>query len=113
MSFFTPPVSSTSPATPVSPSSRTARASAPASTPAPDAVRVDTMPASPPDEVLDAIGVAAQAATALERSGRRLQFSADPPTGRVTAQVTDHSGTVLGSLTGAQVLALAGGEPLA
>jgi hypothetical protein len=111
MSFFTSPVSSIAPVSPVGPASRAARPPAP--TRAADAVRVDTMPASPPDEVLDAIGVAAQAADALQRSGRRLQFSVDPSTGRVAAQVSDHSGTVLGTLTGAQVLAVAGGEPIA
>jgi hypothetical protein len=111
MSFFTNPVSSARPASPVSQTPRAARPSA--AKPTPDAVRVETMSATPPDEVLDAIGVAARAADSLEQSGRRMQFSVDPPSGRVTAQVTDLSGAVLGSLTGAQVLAVAGGEPLA
>ena len=111
MSFFTTPVSSTHPTTAPRPAPRAARPSAsPAAT---DAVRVDTLPATPPAEVLDAVGVAAQAAAALEQSGRRLQFTLDPPTGRVAVQVTDHAGTVLGSLTLTQTLALAGGEPLA
>jgi hypothetical protein len=110
MSFFTPPVSSTSPSAPASATPRAERPAAPA--PAADAVTVDTMPASPPPGVLDAIGVAAQAADRLQQSGRRLQFTVDPPKGRVAVQVTDHSGNVLGALTGAQALAVASGVPL-
>ena len=115
MSFFSTPVSS---ATAVGPTAaapaatRAPRAAATAAAPS-SSVTVDTMPASPPAEVLDAIGVAARAADRLAASGRRLQFSVDPPTGRVAVQVIDHPGTVLGTLTGAQALAVAGGEPLA
>jgi hypothetical protein len=110
MSFFTPPVSSTSPSAPASATPRAERRAAAA--PAADAVKVDTLSASPPPEVLDAIGIAAQAADRLQQSGRRLQFTVDPPTGKVAVQVTDHSGNVLGALTGAQALAVASGVPL-
>jgi hypothetical protein len=112
MSFFTTPVSSTAATTPLSPTPRAARPAAPAPAPGGDSVTVDTLSASPPPEVLDAIGVAAQAADRLQQSGRRLQFTVDPPTGRVAVQVTDHSGNVLGALTGAQALAVASGVPL-
>jgi hypothetical protein len=110
MSFFTPPISSTPPTAAAGATPRAARPVAAA--PAADAVTVDTMPASPPPEVLDAIGVAAKAADTLEQSGRRLQFTVDAPTGRVAVQMTDHSGTVLGTLTGAQALDVASGTPL-
>jgi hypothetical protein len=110
MSFFTTPISSAAATAPLSSASRAERPSAPA--PDGDSVTVDTLPASPPPEVLDAIGVAAQAADRLAQSGRALQFTVDPPTGKVAVQVTDHSGNVLGALTGAQALAVASGVPL-
>jgi hypothetical protein len=110
MSFFTNPISSVAATAPLSSTPRTERPSAPA--PGGDSVKVDTLSASPPPEVLDAIGVAAQAADRLQQSGRRLQFTVDPPTGKVAVQVTDHSGNVLGALTGAQALAVASGVPL-
>jgi hypothetical protein len=110
MSFFTTPVSSAAATAPLSSTPRAERPSAPA--PGGDSVTVDTMPASPPPEVLDAIDVAARAADRLQQSGRRLQFTVDPPTGKVAVQVTDHSGNVLGALTGAQALAVASGLPL-
>jgi hypothetical protein len=110
MSFFTTPVSSASATAPLSSTPRAERPSAPAA--GGDSVTVDTMPASPPPEVLDAIDVAARAADRLAQSGRRLQFTVDPPTGKVAVQVTDHSGNVLGALTGAQALAVASGLPL-
>jgi hypothetical protein len=112
MSFFTPPVSSTSPSAPASATPRAERPSAAAPAAGGDSVTVDTLSSSPPPEVLDAIGVAAQAADRLQQSGRRLQFTVDPPTGKVAVQVTDHSGNVLGALTGAQALAVASGLPL-
>jgi hypothetical protein len=110
MSFFTDPISSRPPVGAAGATPGPARSGGPA--PVSDPVTVDTMPASPPPEVLDAIGVAARAAETLAQSGRRLQFSVDPPTGRVSVQVTDHSGNVLGSLSGAQALDVADGQPL-
>lgn len=70
----------------------------------------DTTPASPPPEVHDAIAVAAQAADRLAQSGRALRFDADEA-GHVTVHVTDASGTVLHTISGAQALAIASGAP--
>jgi hypothetical protein len=57
------------------------------------APRVDTahlsIPGSLPDEVLDAIGAAADRVDALADQGRELHFHADEATGRVIVQVRD------------------------
>lgn len=110
-----PPINPISSPASVSTTPRTSSTrSAPAArTPATgDAVTVDAIPASPPAEVLAAIATAAQAADRLQSSGRALRFSVDPPTGRVSAQITDLDGNTLGSVAPSTVLALAAGEPL-
>lgn len=113
MSFSFDPIPATGAARPVSatsPAARTAQASAARRA---EAVTVDTRSVSPPAEVLDAIGTAAQVADRLAASGRSLRFSVDVPTGRVSVQVADHTGAALGSLTVAQALAVAAGQPVA
>ncbi len=117
MSLPFPPISPVSAAAAVSrpqpTRAPTARGAAAATETGTDAVTVDTMPTSPPPEVLEAIGAAARAYDRLAQSGRQLQFTVDQPTGRVNTAVTDTSGNVLGTLSGAQALAVADGEPLA
>lgn len=108
----TPPLSSilgASTAAASAPRARTADAGGPAFS-VPMAAR-ETTPASPPPEVHDAIAVAAHAADRLAESGRALRFDADEG-GRVTVHVTDASGTVLHTISGAQALAIASGVPL-
>jgi hypothetical protein len=75
-----------------------------------EAVQVQTMPLSPPREVMDAIYAAADAYDQLEASGRRLQFGTDPSTGRVSAELQDLDGNRLASLTPTEVLAIADGQ---
>ena len=62
-------------------------------------VRVDTaelsLPASPPPEVLDEIGAAADRVDELAAAGRELHFSIDEDTQRVVIQVRDLDGNVL------------------
>ena len=45
------------------------------------------IPASPPAEVLDAVGAAADAVDAMARENRELHFERDPDSGRVVVQV--------------------------
>ena len=113
MSFSFDPISATGSVRPVAATSSTPRTTPTAATDSAAAVTVDTMPSAPPAEVLDAIGTASRVAERMAASGPRLQFSVDAPTGRVSVQMTDHTGAVLRSLTGAQALAVAAGEPLA
>jgi hypothetical protein len=75
-----------------------------------EAVEVHTMPLSPPPEVMDAISAAAEAYDQLEASGRQIQFTTDPATGRVSAQLQDLDGNTLSALSPSQVLAIADGD---
>ena len=49
------------------------------------------IPATPPAEVLDAIGAAADRADAMAAQDRELHFERDPESGRVVVQVRDLS----------------------
>lgn len=75
-----------------------------------DAVEVETMPLSPPPEVIHAIGVAAAAYDRLQGSGQQLHFGVDPGTGRLSAHLQDLNGTQLSSVSPSAVLAIAGGQ---
>ena len=70
------------------------------------------VPASPPPEVLDAIGTAADAYDRLKDAGRRLHFETDPVTGRLSIQVLDDDGNVTATLPPSKVLDLAAGDGL-
>ncbi|HZE14544.1 MAG TPA: flagellar protein FlaG [Mycobacterium sp.] len=72
----------------------------------------DDIPASPPPEVLDAMGTAADAYDRMKTAGRRLHFETDPATGRLTVQVLDPEGNVITTLPPSKVLDLAAGEEL-
>jgi hypothetical protein len=48
-----------------------------------------SVPGSPPEEVLDEVGAAADRAEHLAEQGRELHFEADEKTGRVIVQVRD------------------------
>jgi hypothetical protein len=108
MSFNAPNISSVNGVTPTTnaqPARATAKAAA--ADPAAESVTVDTMPASPPPEVLDAIGAAARAYDRLTSNGVQLHFHVDDETGKVAVHVYDTQGSVLGSLAPSQVLDLA------
>ena len=64
-----------------------------------DLARVDTaalsLAPSPPPEVLDEIGAAADRVDALAAANRELHFSVDEETNRVVVQVRDLDGTVI------------------
>ena len=78
-----------------------------------DPVSVDTLPASPPPEVQDAIGVAADAYDRLAAIGRELRFNVNESTGEVAITVHDADGNQLATLSPSEVLDIAsGGAPL-
>jgi hypothetical protein len=70
------------------------------------------VPARPPAEVLDAIGAAFEAYDRLQASGRELHFDLDSETGKLTVQLLDAEGEMLGILPAWKVLDIAAGEPL-
>lgn len=88
------------------------RAAPGAPQPTPRPAAADDIPASPPAEVLDAMGAAADAYDRLKTAGRRLHFETDPSTGRVTVQVLDGDGRVITTLPPSRVLDLADGGTL-
>ncbi len=75
-------------------------------------VALDTIPASPPQEVLDQMASAAQAHETLSAQGRELRFSRDAQSGRTRIEVRDRGGNVLKTLSPAQALEVAAGAPV-
>jgi hypothetical protein len=75
------------------------------------AVTVDTLPASPPDSVLEEMFAAAQVANRLHEQGRELHFE-PTGTGRVVVQVRDLDGNVIRTIPSGQALDVAAGSPL-
>jgi hypothetical protein len=101
--------------TPAPAPSRTARSSAPAPAQAAhavDTVTVDTIPASPPPEVHDAIGVANQAYHNLQADGSELRFKINGSTGKLSVEVHDVHGNLLFTVPASTVLDVASGQPL-
>jgi hypothetical protein len=86
--------------------------SSPRVTSSQDAVRVDTMPASPPPEVHQAIGVAARSYERLQASGHELGFAIDPTTHHVVTEVRDTQGNLLWTAPASKALEIASGAPL-
>lgn len=72
--------------------------------------RADVIPATPPAEMLDAIGVAADVYEELEASGRRVHFDYAP--GGLRIQILDTEGELLGTVSPRDLLDLAAGAPL-
>jgi hypothetical protein len=76
------------------------------------AVTVDTLPASPPDAVLEEMFAAAKVANHLHEQGRELHF--EPlGNGRVIVQVRDLDGNVIRTIAPLKSLEIAAGAPLA
>ena len=103
-------------AQPVRPIAASRSSAAPQSAGAPFAleptVSLNTVPPSPPREVLEEMARAAQTYEALSAQGRELRFARDEQSGRTRVEVRDRAGNVLRTLTQAQALALAAGTPL-
>lgn len=76
------------------------------------AVSLQTLPLSPPEEVLDQMAHAARIHGELSSQGRELRFSRDAQSGRTRIEVRDRGGNVLKTLSPAQALEVAAGAPL-
>jgi len=101
--------------TPAAAPSQTARSSAPGpvqAVPAADTVTVDTIPATPPDEVHAAIGVANQAYHDLQAAGTELRFKINEATGKLSVEVHDVHGNLLFTVPSRVALEVASGQPL-
>jgi hypothetical protein len=96
------------------PASTSRSLSAAPSAPAQDAdtVTVDTIPASPPPEVQDAMGVANQAYQNLQASGNELRFKVNEATGKLSVEVHDTRGNLLFTVPSSKVLDVASGGSL-
>jgi hypothetical protein len=95
---------------PARPTTRSAPAAGPA--PSEPSVELDTFPASPPAEVLDQMGAAAQTYEELSAEGRDIGLARDA-SGRPQFEIRDRrSGEVLRSLSPSEALDIAAGKPL-
>jgi hypothetical protein len=75
-------------------------------------IALDTIPSSPPPEVLDQMASAAQTYERLSSQGRELRFAREQSSGRMTIEVRDRRGNVLRQLSPTQALEVAAGAPL-
>jgi hypothetical protein len=112
---ITPPQGPTA-ARPVHPTEAAKSSAAPQGTGASFAselsVSLNTLPASPPQEVLEEMASAAQTYEALSTQGRELRFARDEQSGLTRIEVRDRAGNVLKTISPAQALAVAAGAPL-
>jgi uncharacterized FlaG/YvyC family protein len=92
--------------------SRAAPAASAASQPDDSAVHVDMIPSSPPPEVHDAMGVAADSYEKLRQANRHLSFQVDDRTGKLTVEVHDLNGNLLFTVPASKALDIAGGGSL-
>ena len=90
---------------------RNRAAQAPARVEPSAAVTVDTLPASPPDSVLEEMFEASRVAQALHEQRRELHFKTVGD-GRVEVQVRDLDGNVIRTIPPGKALDVAAGEPL-
>jgi hypothetical protein len=81
-----------------------------APTQAEPAVRVDTIPAEPPPEVLHAMAAADRAWQQLKDTGRELHFGGNPKTGKLTIELRDATGKVLETIVPSRALEIAAGQ---
>jgi len=82
---------------------------------APEPVRdsaVLSLPASPPAEVLDAVGAAADRAAELRAANRELHFRKDEASGRVIVEVRDLDGNVIRTIPPSEALDVMSGARL-
>lgn len=111
MSFDIGSVGRTPPASPAAATSRSAAVPSSSAHEA-DTVTVDTIPASPPDEVHDAIGVANQAYHNLKASGSEMRFKVNEATGKLSVEIHDAHGNLLFTVPASTALDVASGGPL-
>jgi len=77
-----------------------------------DSVTVDTIPSSPPPEVHEAMGVAAQAYDKLQAEGRQMRFKVNEGTGKLVVEVHDLHGKLLFQVPASKALDVASGGSL-
>jgi uncharacterized FlaG/YvyC family protein len=70
------------------------------------------IPSTPPPEVLDAMGRAADAYNRLADRGRGLHFRLDQSSGHVVVEVHDVEGNVISTVPASKALEVADGESL-
>jgi flagellar protein FlaG len=98
------------PLAPAAAPARAAATTAAAPTAPVDSVQL-SMPASPPAEVLDAVGAAADRVVELASENRTLHFELDERSKRVVIQVRDLDGNVLKTIPPSKALdVMSGGE---
>ena len=90
---------------------RTSRAQAAAPAQPVAAVTVDTLPASPPPQVLEEMADAAKVFDTLRAQARELHFETTGD-GRVTVTVRDLDGNVIRTIPPAKALDVAAGGPI-
>lgn len=76
------------------------------------AVALQTLPSSPPPEVLEQMADAAQRYDELTAQGRELRFARDEQSGRTQIEVRDREGRLMKTLSPSQALDIAAGGPL-
>jgi flagellar protein FlaG len=70
------------------------------------------IPSSPPPEVQQAMGVAAQSYDKLQASGRGLHFKVDDATGKLIVEVHDLHGKLMFTVPASKALDIASGGSL-
>jgi hypothetical protein len=75
-------------------------------------VAVDAIPATPPSEVLDAMGVAASAYQQLAATGRHLHFGIDERSGKLVVELHDENDNALSSVSPSKALEVAAGQSI-
>jgi len=77
-----------------------------------DAVRLDTIPSRPPEELGGEIDRASQRVDELKADGHQLHFAFDEGAGRLVVQVQDLDGNVLRTIPPSKALQVASGDKL-
>jgi hypothetical protein len=77
-----------------------------------DAVSVDVIPSSPPDDVMGAIATASEAYDRLAANGQHVSFELDAGSGGVQINLQDSKGRPISGLSPSDALRLAAGERL-
>lgn len=95
-----------------SPASEGSPAGPPRIAAAHSSVSVQTLPSSPPPEVLEQMASAAQRYDELTAQGRELRFARDQESGRTRIEVRDRGGRLVKTLSPAQALDVAAGGAL-
>jgi uncharacterized FlaG/YvyC family protein len=112
MSFEVPPLSSADQVLSAQPVKRTDKPQPASHLEGADAVRLDTIPSQPPEEVKAQVDRAAQRVDELKTDGRQLHFAFDESAGRVVVQVQDLDGNVLRTIPPSKALQVASGDQL-